>query len=135
MMCWIKEACLAMKQSIRMLLKDRYTVVLLVAGMGILGAMLLCMEDVKTEKSKIAIGIADKDNSELSKSVADTVAQMELYEVITGEEKQLTELLKKNKLSAVCVIQEGFEQELELGKAEKQNENKYYHNLSSSGNS
>ena len=118
MMDWVKEAGLVLKQTVKILLKDCYTVAVLVAGMVILGAMLFCMEDAKTEKSKIIIGIADEDNSELSKSVVDEVMQMELYKVVTGGEKQLAKQLEKGELSAVCVIKEDFARKIERGKTE-----------------
>lgn len=108
MIRWIKEAWQVMVQSLRMLLAGKQTVLLLAAGLILLVTMLVNMEEAKEEKSKIVIGIADNNQSELSWSVMEGMKQKDLYEVIVGEEEELIELLKNNELSAVCVFKKNF---------------------------
>lgn len=119
MIRWIKELWLAMVQSLRLLLYGKQTLLLLAAGMVLLVAMLVCMDEVKEEKSKIAIGLADEEQSALSKEIVNGMKQIDLYEVTTGTEKELVNLLKQGALSAVCVINEDFSEAIAEGDAEQ----------------
>ena len=119
MMDWIKEVCLAFGQSLRMLLAGKQTLLLLLLSFLLLTVMLNGMEEVKEEKSKIAIGIADESNSELSQSVIEGMRQKELYEIAVGEEEELLNRLKAGELSAVCVIRRTFEQNIAKGRISK----------------
>lgn len=119
MMDWFKEVWLALKQSMKLLFCGKQTPVLLVLGMVMLVAMLVCMDEVKEEKSKIAIGMADEDKTELSQSVIAAMEQLELYEVTTGSEEDLLVLLQQGELSAVCVLKKSFASLVERGKTNK----------------
>lgn len=116
MIKWWKEIVLVFRQSVRMLFRNFYIIILILLGTVLLGAMLFCMDTAKEEKSKIAVGIADEDGSAMSCAVVKKMSQMELYLVVTGEEKALTEQLQAGKLSAVCVLKDGFEKDVQRGK-------------------
>lgn len=113
---WIQEVRLVMLQCIHMLLRNVPAIVLLLFGAVLLTAMLLCMEEVKEEKSRILIGIADEDNSRLSQNVIKKMQQMELYEITTGKENVLLSELKAGEFAAVCVIKKGFADNVIQGK-------------------
>ena len=115
-MRWIKETLLVMKYSLKLLLAGRRMAFLLLSGLGILIFMLMSMEDVKLEKSKISVGIADQSNTELSAMVIRTMQQKDLYEIVLGKEEELLEYLKKGELSAVCVFKRSFADNLIKGK-------------------
>ena len=119
MIQWIKEVFLTMGLSLKMLLKGKQTVLLLIGSLALLTAMLLSMDSVKEEKSRIAIGIADKDESELSASVIAGMQQKDLYEVFVGEEEELLLRLKTGELSAVCVIKKNFSKNILKGKTNR----------------
>ncbi len=119
MMRFIKEICLTMVQSLKMLLLGRQTLILLAGGILLLVVMLTGMDEVKEEKSKISIGIADRDGSELSEAVIDGMRQKEMYEIITGEEEELLVLLEQGELSAVCVLKSTFSENIAKGKSNK----------------
>lgn len=116
MMRWIKEALLTMGYSLRLLLLGKHTIILLVSGFLMLTFMLFGMEEVKEEKSKIAVGIADQSNTEISAMVIDAMRQKDLYEIITGREDELVERLKNGEVSAVCVFKRSFADNLFMGK-------------------
>lgn len=116
MMRWIKEVCLTMGQCLRMLVAGKQTLLLLAVSLGLLAAMLTGMNEVKEEKSKIVIGIADKSGSEMSQSVIERMQQKDLYEVILGEEEELVERLKTGELSAVCVLKKNFAESITRGR-------------------
>ncbi len=118
-MRWIKEMGLTMGQSLKMLLAGRQTVILLVLSLVLLAAMLVSMEEVKEEKSKIAIGMVDEDNSELSAAVMAGMKQMDMYEITLGDEEELLEQLQAEELSAVCVIKKGFAKNIGKGKTNR----------------
>lgn len=119
MMRWIKEVTISAGLSLKMLLKGKQTIVLLLGSMLLLTAMLLGMDSVKEEKSRIPVGIVDKDGTQLSHAVVAGLQQMDLYEVYTGEEAVLTERLKAGELSAVCVIKKSFEKNILKGKTNR----------------
>lgn len=108
MMRWMKELWLVMTQTVHRVFSGKQTVVLLVLGVALLVSMLLGMDEVKEEKSRISIGIADEEQSSLSGSIVAGMEQIDLYEVTKGTEKELAALLKKGELSAVCVLSENF---------------------------
>lgn len=116
---WIKELLLAAGQSFRILIRGKKTWVLLMAGVVLLVGMLVCMDEVKEEKSRIAIGFVNEDDSELSKSVIEQMKQMDLYEVTEGSQTELITLLTEGGLSAVCVLKDGFSKDLEKGETDK----------------
>ena len=118
MMRWIKEVWLTMGQCLRMLFSEKKMIALLLCGMAVLVAMLLSMDEVKEEKSRISIGIADADDSEFSRNVIADMQQMELYEITTGSEEELLELLQGGKLSAVCVLRNRLEDRVQKGKSD-----------------
>jgi len=118
-MQWRKDLCNALLLHVRLLLKKYSTWLLLCISFLILGTMLLYMEDAKDEKSRIAIGICDKDQSEMSKMITGELAKLELYLATEGTEQELTTLLREGKLSAVCVIKKGFETSVLEGKTDK----------------
>lgn len=116
---WFREVWLAMGYSLKLLLKGKKTLILLTAGVVVLVAMLLSMDEVKEEKSKISIGMVDDDNTEFSRQVIAAMGELELYEVTTGNEEELVELLQQGELSAVCVLKKGFASSVERGKTNK----------------
>lgn len=116
MICWIKEALLTMWYSLKLLLSGKKTIILLVACFSILTFMLFSMEEVKEEKSKISVGIADQSNTELSAMVIEAMQQKDLYEIILGREDELVEQLKNGEISAVCVFKRSFADNLLKGK-------------------
>ena len=116
MMCWIRETLLALVYSLKLLLFGKRAVLLLIFGFAILGAMLMGMEEVKEEKSKISVGIADQSNTELSAMVIDAMQQKDLYEIILGREDELVERLKNGEVSAVCVFKRNFADNVWKGK-------------------
>lgn len=115
---WCKELWLVMGQCLKMLLKGKQAVILLSAGVVLLIAMLVCMDGVKEEKSRIDIGMVDEDGSVLSKGVIEGMQQLDLYNVTVGREKELTDALRTGELAAVCVIKEGYEANVEAGKTD-----------------
>lgn len=119
MIRWLKEVWLVMGQSLRMLLAGKQTVVLLLGSLVLLVAMLVSMNEVKEEKSRISIGIVDENKSELSHSVIEGMRAKDLYEVVTGEEEDLLELLKQGELSAVCVLKKTFAESIAKGRTNK----------------
>ena len=116
MMGWIKETLLAMGYSLKLLLTGKRTVVLLVSGLVILFAMLMSMEEVKEEKSKISVGIADQSNTALSAMIIEAMQQKDLYEIVPGKEDEFVERLKAGEVSAVCVFKRNFADNLRKGK-------------------
>ena len=52
--------------------------------------------------------MADEEKSVFSDSVVTAMQQIDLYDVTLGSERELVELLKTGKLSAVCVLPEDF---------------------------
>lgn len=116
MICWIREVFLTMGQSLRMLLAGKQTILLLTVSLVLMAGMLGHMEEVKEEKSKIAIGIADPNDTQSSHSVIEGMKQMELYEITVGEEETLLTQLKNGELSAVCVLNPSFDSRIARGK-------------------
>lgn len=116
MMRWIKETMLATGYSFKLLLAGKRTTFLLVSGLVILVAMLMGMEEVKEEKSKISVGIADQSNTELSAMVIEAMQQKDLYDIVLGREDELVEQLKQGEVSAVCVFKRSFADNLLKGK-------------------
>ena len=106
---WIKETVLTMGQSLRLLVKGKQTIWLLALSVVLLVAMLLSMDDVKEEKSRIAIGMVNEDESEPVEKVITGMKQKDMYEVTVGNEKELLEKLKAGELAAVCVFRNGYE--------------------------
>ena len=113
---WIREVFLAAGTSLKLMLKGAYTVVLMAFSLALLTVMLLAMDSVKEEKSKIVIGIADEDNSALSAEVIAGMKQKDLYEVVEGEETELTDRLALGELSAVCVLKKNLSKNIYRGK-------------------
>ena len=118
MMRWIQEVCLMTGQSLRMLWKGKQTILLFVISLLILTFLLVSMDEVKEEKSKIAIGIVNEDGSEFSSEVIESMRQKDLYDIFTGEENALIERLKAGELSAVCVLKETFTENVVKGKTD-----------------
>ena len=116
MRCWVKETLLVMQYSLKLLFAGKRTMFLLISGLVILVAMLMSMEEVKEEKSKISVGIADQSSTELSAMVIEAMQQKDLYEIVLGREDELVEYLKNGKLSAVCVLKRSFADNLIKGK-------------------
>lgn len=116
---WIKEVWLATVQSLKLLLRGKQTLILLLGGMAVLVAMLLCMDDAKEEKSRIRIGIVNEDDSSLSEKIVREMKQLDLYEVAEGSLEELLEQVKEGELAAVCVLKEGFSDSVEKGKTNK----------------
>ena len=116
MIRWIRETLLTMVYSLKLLLSGKKTIFLLVTGFLILAFMLFSMEEVKEEKSKIAVGIADQSNTEISAMVIGAMQQKDLYEIVLGREDELVELLKNGEVSAVCVFKRNFADNLFKGK-------------------
>lgn len=116
MMGFIKETLLAMGYSLKLLLAGKRTVILLVSGLLILLSMLMGMEEVKEEKSKISVGIADQSNTGLSAMVIEAMQQKDLYDIVLGREDELVEKLKAGEVSAVCVFKRSFADNLLKGK-------------------
>lgn len=116
MIRWIRDVVLTMGQSLRLLLAGKQTVLLLAVSLLFMVVMLGHMEEVKEEKSKISIGIADPNDTELSRSVIEGMKQMELYEVTVGEEEELLTQLKAGNFSAVCVFNKSFANRIFRGK-------------------
>jgi hypothetical protein len=116
MVRWIKETLLTMEYSLKLLLAGKRTVVLLMSGLLILAGMLACMEEVKEEKSRIPVGIADQSNTELSDMIIRAMQQKDLYEIVIGREEELVEKLKQGELSTVCVFKRNFADNLFKGK-------------------
>ena len=115
---WIKEVWLAMGQTLRQHFFEKQTLLLLLCGTLMLVAMLVSMDYVKDEKSKIAIGIADADRSDFSQKVIAAMQQIDLYEVTVGKEEELLECLSKKELAAVCVLKERLESRVARGKSD-----------------
>lgn len=115
-MRWIKETLLMMVYSLKLLLAGKKAIVLLVTGLLILTFMLVSMEEVKEEKSKISVGIADQSSTELAAMVIDAMQQKDLYEIVLGREDELVEQLKRGEVSAVCVFKRSFADNLLKGK-------------------
>ncbi len=113
---WIKEVIFTMGQSFRILLAGKQTLLLLAVSLVLLIVMLNGMDEVKEEKSKIIIGIADENGSELSRSVVEGMKSKDLYEIVTGEEDILLDLLKCGEISAVCVLNKTYESRVTKGK-------------------
>lgn len=116
MMRWINETLFAMRYSLKQLFAGKRTVLLLVFSFLVLVAMLMSMEEVKEEKSKISVGIADQSNTELSAMVIEAMQQKDLYNVVLGREDELVEMLKNGEVSAVCVFKRSFADNLLRGK-------------------
>lgn len=116
---WIEEVLLMMLQSLKLLIKGKNTIVLLATGVIALSFMLLGMDEVKDEKSRISIGIVNEDSGALSEAVLKGMKQKELYEVFVGEEQELLKRLKRGELAAVCVISETFSEKIREGSTEK----------------
>ena len=116
MMRWIRETLLTTVYSLKLLLAGKKTIVLLVTGLLVLVFMLFSMDEVKEEKSKISVGIADQSNTEISAMVIDAMQQKDLYEIVLGREDELVEQLKNGEVSAVCVFKRSFADNLFKGK-------------------
>ena len=119
MIQWIQEAYLAAKTSFKMMFCGIYTPVLLLFSMVLLTTMLVGMDSVKEEKSKIVIGIADEEKSDLSAKIVAGMKQKDLYEVVEGEEAELVECLSAGELSAVCVLNKSLSQNIYRGKTNR----------------
>ena len=116
MIHWIKEVLLTTGLSLKMLFRGKQTVMLLLGSLALLTVMLLGMDAVKEEKSRIAIGMVDKDKSGVSESVIEGLKQKDLYDVSVGEEEELLARLKTGELEAVCVIKKNFSKNVWKGK-------------------
>ena len=113
---WIKETSQMTGGMLRLLVCGKETWILLFAGLVLLLFLLMGMDDVKEEKSRISIGISDEDGSFLSSQVTDRVKQLEGYEITEGKTEELLSKLSLGELSAVCVIREGYETNVFRGK-------------------
>lgn len=112
---WCLDAYQIFLHTWRLLLRGKETWILLFAGMCILCAMLLGMDAVKEEKSRVTIGIADEDGTEYSARVISRLQELDGYEVLTGEREQLKLQLEEGELSAVCVLREGYQEKVLAG--------------------
>lgn len=119
MIQWVKEFWLVVIQTIRRIFLGKQTLILLAGGMVLLVAMLVCMDEVKEEKSRIAIGMVDEEKSSFSGAMVTNMQQMDLYDVTMGAEKELVALLKTGELSAVCVLPEDFSERIAGGETDK----------------
>ncbi|MBE5951787.1 MAG: ABC transporter permease [Lachnospiraceae bacterium] len=99
----------------RLLLRGKETWILLLAGMCILCVMLTGMDEVKVEKSQVAVGVTDEDGTDYSARVISRLQKLDGYEVITGEREDLKEQLAEGRLSAVCVLREGYQEKILAG--------------------
>lgn len=112
----IYEVLLTAGHCMKLIFAGKQTIVLVVSGFVLLTAMLWNMEEVKEEKSKIAIGIVDQSKSELSARVINEMQNNELYEVSVGEEEALVERLKGGELAAVCVFKSNLVNNIAKGR-------------------
>ena len=119
MMSWIREVILSAGISLKLMFRGVYTPVVLAVSVILLAAMLLSMDSVKEEKSKIAIGIADEENSALSAEIMTGMKQKDLYEVVEGDEAELVKRLVAGELSAVCVLNQSFSKNIYRGKTNR----------------
>ena len=113
---WIREVFFSAGISLKLMLRGTYTMVLMVFSLILLSVMLLSLDSVKEEKSKIVIGIADEEQSALSAEVIAGMKKKDLYEIVEGEEEELTKLLAAGELSAVCVLNKSFSKNIYRGK-------------------
>ncbi len=102
--------------TLKLLLRGKETLTVLAIGFVLLLAMLFAMDEVKEEKSKIAVGIVDEDHSLLSERLTERVKTVELYEIYEGEKSELIAQVAKGELSVVCVIRKGYEEAVSQGK-------------------
>ena len=109
---WCRDCGQFFLHTVRLLLRGKETWILLFAGMCILCAMLLGMDAVKEEKSRVMIGVADEDGTEYSARVISRLQELDGYEVLAGEREELKERLEEGELSAVCVLREGYQEKV-----------------------
>lgn len=113
---WWKDVFLAVWHSLKLQWKGKNTPVILCLGLVLMTGMLLEMDEVKEEKSRIVIGMVDEDQSYLSEKLRQETGNLDLYKVVDGLEKELIAMLRANELSAVCVIPKGYESSVMEGK-------------------
>lgn len=94
----------------KLLLRGKETWVLLGVGLLLLFFMLFSMDEVKEEKSRIVVGIADEDGSEFSGRVILRLKELDGYEILEGNTEELLLGLAAGEYSVVCVLLEGYEE-------------------------
>lgn len=94
----------------KLLLRGKETWILLGVGIFLLFSMLFSMDEVKEEKSRIVVGIADEDGSEFSGRVILRLKELDGYEIIEGKAEELLLGLTTGEYSVVCVLREGYEE-------------------------
>lgn len=107
---WCRETGQFFLHTWKLLLRGKETWVLLVLGFVLLFSMLFSMDEVKEEKSRIVVGIADEDGSEFSARVILRLKELDGYEIIEGGREELLAGLVKGEYSVVCVIRKGYEE-------------------------
>jgi len=119
MIDYIREIFLMMVHSLKLLLKNRQTLVVLAVSFLLLLSLLFCMDEVKEEKSKISIGMVNEGQSELVNGVIAGMRQKDMYDILIGEETELVEQIKTGELSAVCVFRKDYDERIFKGKTNK----------------
>lgn len=106
-------------QTLRLLLGSRETVLVVLFSFGIMLLLIGFMEDAKEEKSTIALGIVDEDETGLSGQLVARLKENSLFAVSVGELSEELEYLGNRKVKAVLLIKTGYEEKLSAGTPEK----------------
>lgn len=106
-------------QTLRLLLGSRETMFVVLASFGIMLLLIGQMEVAKEEKSTIALGIVDEDETVLSGRLMDHLKENGLFAVSQGELSEELEKLRGGEVKAVLLIKEGYQQKLSEGAPEK----------------
>ena len=77
------------------------------------------MEDAKEEKSTIALGIVDEDETGLSGQLVERLKENRLFTVSQGGLSKELEQLGSHKVKAVLLLKSGYEEKLSAGTPEK----------------
>lgn len=104
---------------IKVMFRSKSVIIAYITALIITGVIAFSMFEASEEKDGIAIGLIDSDNSDMSKAFCEKICNNESLIVSVGSYEQLEPLLKESKLLCVFEIQDGFEEKVKSGKAEK----------------
>ncbi|MGN0506741.1 MAG: ABC transporter permease [Lachnospiraceae bacterium] len=113
------EIHIVLLHTMRLLLKKKETLFVFGLGLFFFFALLFTLDEAKEEKSVVFIGIADEDNTELSKKLTERISECEVFSVTKAPLKELLNLQKAGSLTAVFVIREGYETAVNAGREER----------------
>lgn len=101
--------------TMRLLLKKKQTLAVFALSLLFFFLLLFFLEEAKEEKSVVFLGVADEDQTALSRELAGKIRDCEAFSVTEAPLEELLFWLSQGKLAAVFFIKEGYEEAVNRG--------------------